>query len=115
MDISAWLKFDQEKYFNLGQEKQKNFSEMIITPISRIETSLDFYLDTIDDFVTEIGLFCFYVLKAKHCTMKIAIIGTGGVVIFQLDQDFGAVGIGNFGEPHQGRVADGMQRRWTDR
>jgi len=46
INIESWLTYDEDQLFDLGQETAVPFSEMIITPIKRIETSLDHYKTT---------------------------------------------------------------------
>ncbi|MFH1405175.1 MAG: hypothetical protein ABIH21_03710 [Patescibacteria group bacterium] len=53
VDIEAWLTYDEDQLFDLGQETAVSFSEMIITPIKRIETSLDHYKATITSVLEE--------------------------------------------------------------
>jgi len=59
IDTEAWLTYDEELRFNLGQETTIPFSEMIVTPIKRIETALNYYdtavLSALEEFKKELS------------------------------------------------------------
>lgn len=53
VNTEIFLNYDHEDYFDLGQETTANLSEMIVTPIKRIEESLDYYRDIVKKVLTE--------------------------------------------------------------
>lgn len=49
VNTEEWLSYSKEQYFDLGQETEVRFSEMIATPIKRIKTPLDKYRGVLEE------------------------------------------------------------------
>lgn len=53
IDVERWLNYDNESYFELGNNEDVSFSEMVSTPIERIYENMSQYAEVTKEVLTE--------------------------------------------------------------
>jgi hypothetical protein len=53
INVEEWLNHEEEVFFTLGRDENLKFSDTIVTPIERIQETIDSYTDTVKDVLEQ--------------------------------------------------------------